>query len=271
MKREIVYHIWSDKVDFGEKLSQLIKFLNERNFEVNEKIVPITSYSITRDKYTTDSGTIIQEFIDSIEINSFEKFNFQIHFTKEDGESVTVQFFFWNTNITVSVDSKNNDLRIVLHDFIKDKFGLSNISIPVDEKRAFYPNPTVFVGRHFDENSDNYYRKLYSFLHLLGFNVEHGKKHQSNIIPDKVKRLIDEQDIFIALINDDRDHSWISAESAYALKGGKHVILLVEEGSNYNPTIFGRDYEQIIFPVEIIEKSFIDLLQEFRSVGVKGI
>ena len=38
-----------------------------------------------------------------------------------------------------------------------------------------------------------------------------------------------------------------------------------------NPTIEGRDYEQTRFPKNEVEKSFIKLMQEFRSLGISGL
>jgi nucleoside 2-deoxyribosyltransferase len=122
--------------------------------------------------------------------------------------------------------------------------------------RAFYPNPTVFIGRHFDTDSELKFNKLSEFLTQLGFNVKQGEEYSSRDVPGKVKGRIEQQDIIIALISGERnEYQWIGSELTYAHAKGKHVILMIENGLDFNPTIMGTDLEQIRFPKECIEKS----------------
>jgi len=51
----------------------------------------------------------------------------------------------------------------------------------------------------------------------------------------------------------------------------KHIILLVESATKIDTGILGKDLEYITYPENEIEKTFCSLLQEFRSIGVKGI
>jgi hypothetical protein len=73
------------------------------------------------------------------------------------------------------------------------------------------------------------------------------------------------------LITGQRDHAWLQAEPAYAKGRGKHIILIVQEDSGYNPTILGTDLEQIRFPRGQVEKAFIPILQELQNVRVRGL
>lgn len=76
--------------------------------------------------------------------------------------------------------------------------------------------------------------------------------------------------VLTGLVTGNRDHTWIAAEAAYAQGKGKHVILILGEASNFNPSIHGGDFERIPFKAGAIEQSFIKLMQEFQSVGIKS-
>ena len=78
------------------------------------------------------------------------------------------------------------------------------------------------------------------------------------------------QDIYVGLVTGKRDHAWLIAEAAFAQGKNRHVIMVIEDGADFHPTIQGRDYEQIPFPPNQVEKSFIRLMQEFRSLGISG-
>ena len=110
-----------------------------------------------------------------------------------------------------------------------------------------------------------------NYLRLLGFSVVDAERYQAESIPEKVKRLIDGQDIYLGLVVGEREHNWLVAESAYAQGKEKHVILVIEEGSKFHPAIHGRDMEQIPFSRGHIEQSFTRLLEEFRGVGINGL
>lgn len=110
---------------------------------------------------------------------------------------------------------------------------------------------------------------LREFLRLLGFDVVEGEHYSSQPIPEKVRARIDDQSLYLALITNAERHDWLTAEAAYALGKDKHVIVLIEEGTKFNPTILGTDLEQIRFPVDTVERSFISLLREFRDIGVR--
>jgi hypothetical protein len=80
---------------------------------------------------------------------------------------------------------------------------------------------------------------------------------------------IDAQDIYLGLVTVNPEHDWLIAEGSYARGKGKHIIVVAEEGAKFNPTILGRDFEQIRFAGTNIEEGFIKLLQEFRHIGLR--
>ena len=91
-------------------------------------------------------------------------------------------------------------------------------------------------------------------MELLRFDVQEADEYRALPIPEKVQKLIERQDIYVGLVTGNREHSWLIAEAAYAQGKDRHIIMVVEEGSAFNPTIRGRDYEQILFPRDSIEK-----------------
>jgi len=99
--------------------------------------------------------------------------------------------------------------------------------------------------------------------------VVEAERYTAQAIPDKVLCLIERQAIYLGLITKNPEHDWITGEASYAHGKAKHVILITEEGAGFNPTIFGKDYEQIRFGGDAIETSFIKLLEEFRDIGLR--
>jgi hypothetical protein len=272
MRREYIYHIWPKELDFSEKLPLFTKFAADRNLQLFSKDSPLCCITFNRyEKAITDSYA---EFLEAIKKNPrFESFVFEnVYRTDDHKKWMKVRLEFAAASISVAIMSSDDDLSIVAHSFIRQEFGLSNPSIPaVDHQRAKHLQATVFLGRHFDGDAENASKCLREFLSLLGFRVVEGDKFRGEPIPEKVKTLVDDQAIYIGLVTGKREHNWLIAESAYALGRNKHIILIVEEGSNFHPSIHGKDYEQILIKAGLIEQSFVKLLQEFRSVGINGL
>jgi hypothetical protein len=274
MKKTITYHIWPRDIDFGEKFGSLMEYMDSKGFKIEEGNTRITRFLITENKYNHYKIDFIEEFLELInKLDYIQGFNIILRFIKNDYTQDINLFFDYNEfSIDVSVGTENNDFLETVHNFIKENFNLDNPYLNSDDqKRAFYPNPTIFIGRHFDENASLKYRKLSDFLTLIGFNIKEGEDYSSSSIPEQVKSRIESQDIFIALITGNNSHEWIISETSYAHGKDKHIILIVENGSNFNPSILGNDLEQIRFSPECIEKSFHKLIREFISIKVKGI
>ena len=252
MQRTIQYHIWPNDVDFGKKIKLLLNFVKKSNFEIKQNAQdPANLFIIKKDRYTTDETGFIEDFIELLNNTpSLINFTFILHFIRNDNDKdfLIIGLGYSKECIEVHVLTEDDaDMVYLTHNFIKENFHLKNPEIPLtDDNRSLYLNPTVFIGRRFNKVADDYYNKLSSFFELLGFDVIQGEEYNSNYIPEKVKNRIDTQDIFIALISGDK-HDWITSESSYAHKGGKHIILLVENNTVFNPTLLGKDLEQYVF------------------------
>jgi hypothetical protein len=193
------------------------------------------------------------------------------------GEHTRYRWFFPvyiecdRSRIKFAINGSDDDMILAAHDFIKKEWKLSNPPIHVpQEGRPRNLQATIFLGKHFDSDSKEPSRELRKFLELLRFDVQEADEYQAMPIPVKVQQLIERQDIYLGLVTGRREHSWLVAEAAFARGKNRHVIMVVEDGSEFNPTIQGRDYEQILFPRQSVEKSFVRLLQEFRSLGISG-
>ena len=191
---------------------------------------------------------------------------------KQKGRVIEFDFVADGESILLSVGSDDPDLRDGALEEARTRFNLRNPNPPLpDPERRKDVHATVFLGRHFDEQAKRAADKVGRFLSLIGFDVVDGEEYNAQPIPEKVRTRIRRQDIYIGLVTGQRNHDWITAEAAYALGERKHVVLLVEESSEFRPTITGGDREQIRFPLGVVEVSFIKLLEEFRSVGVSGL
>jgi len=272
MEKRVKYHIWSKNIKYGEKLGLLPDFAAKRDFEPSKLIYG--EFIVEPDRFESIKCDDLQEFLDIMDRSAtFEYFLFSLHFISDKQKKylyIRVSHFYSFVNVEVS--SNDIDLIESAHKFIKETLALSNPEIQAyDRERTKHLQPTVFIGRHFDKVAEGYCNTLSQFLRLLGFDIKEGEPYASTDIPDKVKSRIDSQDIFICLVSGSREHPWLIAEPSYALGKDKHVIVLSEEETKYDATILGRDLEQIRFPSGQIEKTFIPLLQEFRSIRIKGL
>jgi len=241
--------------------------------QASKEVVWDNTYMLHISDFEWVSCDNIEEFLRVLSKNeAFNRFECNTLFSDGKGKKLGIGVQYNRRTLEFTVRSNDIDLVNSAHVFLKDLFKARNPSVTVDEgKRVKYLQPTVFIGRHFDELGDEYYRILEMFLTLLGFEVKQGEEYSSETIPDKVRSRIDTQDIYIGIVSGDREHPWLIAEPAYALGKGKHTLLLAEKETRYDPTILGRDFQQLRFPRGQIEKTFTSLLREFRAVRIKGL
>ena len=266
MKIETEYSIWPRSLDFDKMFRAVEEFAIKREF----KPITPTNFAIQIDSFETLTAHSLEEFQTAYKsLPKYERITSMQWFYKK-GVPLIINVSCRGNLLGISTDSPEADVVRLLHEQLRSDFGLRKAPRPVpDPRRATYPQPTVFLGRHFDERADALGGKVREFLSLLGVDVVEGEAYAAQRIPAKVESLIDGKEIYIGLITKNPEHDWITAEVAYARGKDKHVILIVEEGVNFNPTILGRDFEQIRFSGDRIEQSFTKLLREFRSIGVR--
>lgn len=131
---------------------------------------------------------------------------------------------------------------------------------------------TAFIGQSFSGEDSNINSCVYNLLDALGVRVATGEKPKAERISEKVKKLIDEQDIFVGLFtrrdkiarkNEWTTSAWVIDEKAYAYGRQKRLILLKEEGVGSIGGIQG-DYEYLEFSREKLELLCLKLVQLFE-------
>lgn len=268
-ERIITYHIWPRDLSVADLITWTESFAQARDL-TDEMYV---FHQLTIDKYDTTKCTNTAQLAEILNYNkSFQTLLGSSTYTGANGRFLEWAITISKREIKVSFCSDDVDLLHVAHSAIKDKFMLRNPSIPSpDSARARDLHATIFLGRHFDETAKTVSAPLLRFFQLVGFDVVEGEEFTAQAISAKVKSRIDLQDIYVGLVTGNREHDWITAEAGYALGKGKHLIILVEEGSNFSATITGKDFEHIPFQKGAVEQTFVKLLEEFRSIRVCGL
>jgi hypothetical protein len=170
----------------------------------------------------------------------------------------------------ITVDSEDLDLLEATFRQIERSFGYEQLPRSIERIR-WAPHATALIGCHFDEAGKHAGQRLQKFLSLIGFRrVDIADTVRAAPIQEKVRELLDKNSFYIAIVTGNRDHAWISAESGYAIAKNKEVVLIVQSGVKFNPTLYGRDREHITF-TSSIDEAFIGLLEDFRSRSVLGL
>jgi hypothetical protein len=131
---------------------------------------------------------------------------------------------------------------------------------------------SAFVGQSFMTNDRQVNTCVVQTLEALGLSVVTGEKPRADQISEKVKRLIEEQSIFVGVFTR-RDKiarkaewttsNWVIDEKAYALGRKKPLVLIKEHGVGSIGGIQG-DYEYIEFSRESLELLPVRLFQLFE-------
>ena len=272
MQRDHTYHIWPSDLDFPLVFRAVENFVLKRGMKWHENTHH--NYSIGFNQYENAHPSSFDEFLNTLkQAGGFEWFHCKLPFLGSKGSGgMTFVFEYDSSRIKLAINGSDDDTVVAAHDFIRKEWRLGNPPIyKRQEGRPRNLQATIFLGKHFDSESQISARTLREFLELLRFDVQEADEYRARPIPEKVQKLIEHQDIYIGLVTGNREHSWLIAEAAFAQGKTRHVIMVVEEGSAFNPTIQGRDYEQILFLPNSVEKSFIKLMQEFRSLGISGL
>jgi hypothetical protein len=139
--------------------------------------------------------------------------------------------------------------------------------------------PTAFVGHSFEVNDNIIAKTVVELLDGIGVVAVTGEKPKAEKISDKVKDLIESQEIFIGIFTR-RDKiqgrkewtttSWVLEEKAYAVAKKKRLIMLREDGVGSIGGIHG-DHEYISFARDDIGPMLVKLVQVFdvRTSGLR--
>jgi len=163
-------------------------------------------------------------------------------------------------SLNVVVESSDLNLLAGTHDIVRQLFEATN---PPRDRPQFLRRwdlkKSVFLAHRFDDQGTRDAHTLEMFLIRLGFEVLEGAGYEARDIPPKVAERIKRQDIFLCLVTPG-NQSWILSEASYAKALGRYVILLLEDGLDFDKGILGNDFEHITFPSGFVEKAFSDLM-----------
>lgn len=147
---------------------------------------------------------------------------------------------------------------------------------PQSSPEAF--KPTAFVGHSFAACDQAVSTAIIDALVSLGIVVETGAKPRAERISDKVKELIDKQNIFVGIFTrkdkiarkkEWTTSPWVIDEKAYAVGANKKLILLKEVGVGSIGGIQG-DYEYFDFSRDSLQSIVLTLIRLF-DVSLKGL
>lgn len=167
----------------------------------------------------------------------------------------------------------------------------------------------IFVGHSFAEGDEALVNTIISFIAKRGITPETGEKAQNKSVSEKVKILIDRNDVFLGIFTLDQQikqieevkapksflakfipmkepvskinppifttSNWVLQESGYAIAKGKKIIMMVENGIYKFPELQG-DSEIIFFDRTSLDKPFLKLIEmlvgdfQVSSVGVQA-
>ncbi|MCX6237580.1 MAG: hypothetical protein NTY07_08505 [Bacteroidia bacterium] len=280
MFKTTVFTIWPDNLDFFEKIKRLSESIKSEfklktaTYGDREWDNKFSLWIDQNEHYVCDSEN---EFLEIL--NKRKKFqSFRWHLCLKPRGLFKSDFIcgigidFDNRKFEVSSHSDNLSFVDRAIQIVKEEFVLSKPEfIDNDGYRRKMLSPKIFISRHFDEYTYRLYYRFESFLQLLGFDVKQGEEYTSSSIPDKVKHRIDEQEILMVLVTGQRNHEWLTAEIGYAMGKDKHILLLIEENTDFNKTILGKDLEYILMDRNNIDNAFCSILREFKSIGIKGL
>jgi hypothetical protein len=194
--------------------------------------------------------------------------NLSVHFQRilTFGERATIRSKY-ETEIAEILNGYS--LTIVLP--LKQARGKPTLATAV-KKDAHTPIVSAFVGQSFSKKDKEVNDFVFAVLQLIGINAVTGEQPKADYISEKVKKSIEEQQIFVGIFTR-RDKivkkpewttsAWVIDEKAYALGRQKRLILLKENGVGSIGGIQG-DYEYLSFSRDKLGDLATGLLRFFE-------
>ncbi len=134
--------------------------------------------------------------------------------------------------------------------------------------RTADPPRSIFIAHIFNDTGFSYFEELEKFLKLLDFEVKSGEKYSPDEIPIKIKKRIQECNIFIVIFSETNDPTWLQQELTFAHTEDKATIILTETGFDFKAGMIGSR-EPIEFPDGQISESYVKILEGFTELGYK--
>lgn len=140
---------------------------------------------------------------------------------------------------------------------IKQEIAKILTSVEDDSSKKF----KCFVSFRFDDHSKALALELRDFLEKVNMDFVSGLGFEPRSVSKKVlDRLNSPLDLFIIIFTSSGDSAWLNQEVGVAKGRNLPIIVLVEEGTDWDKGLLG-DIEYIEFPKGIISKTFIRLLE----------
>ena len=257
------YSVYPSDLDVLRACTQLRDYFIECKYkEWPEFPCRNTQYKLTVDESRSFNADDYNEFLKAlsqyphslpISIHSHWK-------TKSNGVFACIVGVYQD-GLDVTVQSTDQNLIVGIHEKARELFKASN---PPQQKSPMLSKyrikKSIFLAHRFDDEGKAVAHTLHLYLSALGFSVIEGEGYEGRDIPDKVRERIRPQDILLCVATPG-DSNWILSEVSFALALGKYIIIMVQDGVDFNKGIVGTTYEHLAFPKGNVEKCFTDLLR----------
>ena len=266
MRESRSYKVFPSNLDYKSAFGRLFEHMKRCKYKENQIACTNIRHTVTLDSTRSLETKDCSELLDILTRNPNPK-QVTMHSHWDTGKSGDLGCIIIIDQRSLSVTIESTDLNLLAgtHDSVRQLFQASN---PPMEKSAtlsrYEAKKSVFLAHRFDGDGKAVAHSLDRFLSRLGFYVLEGVGYEARDIPSKVSDRINSQDIFLCIATKG-NHSWILSEAAYAKALNKYIILMCEDGIDFDKGILGQDYEYISFPHECIEKAFTDLLYALPS------
>lgn len=274
MDQTLHYQVWRRDGSILPGIRELISFLEQRNRRLCLEPGMGTIYFSTPDRGQMSFKSIGEAapYLENIPVPIRWVLIGNAPKIEEPDFSASLTIFIEvdYTGALVTVKSPDVDLVDATYRQIERSFGFERLPHGISRIR-WAPHATATIGCHFDEIGKAAAARLQRFLQLIGFaRTDIADMVRNATIQQKVQSFLDKNSFYIGIVTGDRDHSWISAESGYALGKGKEVILILGPGVNFDPTLYGKDREHLKFK-NCIDEAFIGLLEDLKSREIVGL
>ena len=201
MQRDHTYHIRPRDLDFQKVFQALENFALKRGMKWSKN--EDHNYYVSLNRYESAHPSSFDEFLTTLkQAVRFDWFMCRLPFLVIKGSGgITFYIECMQAAIKFSINGSEDDTILAAHDFIRKEWGLSNPPIHLaQEGRPRNLQATIFLGKHFDDESESPSRVLRQFLELLRFDVQEADEYRAMTIPEKVKKQIERQDIYVGLV-----------------------------------------------------------------------